>query len=56
VELTKVSDFDMLTQASLEFINEGHATNGDGAVVDMDHNDCDFILCLVRLVENGLVD
>jgi hypothetical protein len=56
VELAEVRDFDVLAQTGLELLNEAYVAGGDGAVVHMDRDDCDFIFGFVVLVEDGLVD
>jgi hypothetical protein len=56
VELAEVRDFNVLTQASLELLDEAYVAGSDGAVVHMDRDDCDFIFGLVLLVEDGLVN
>ena len=47
MEFTKVRDFDMLVQASLEVLDKAWVAGCDDAVIDMDGNDCDFILVFV---------
>jgi hypothetical protein len=56
VELTKVRDFDVLMQASLELLNEAYVAGSDSAVIHMDCDNCDFIFGLVLLVEDSLID
>jgi hypothetical protein len=52
VKLTEIGDFYMLAETGLELIDKAEIARGDGAVVDMDSDDDDFVF----LVEYSLVD
>ena len=56
VKLPEVGDFNVLVKTSLEVLDKVEEAKGNGAVVDMHHDDCELILELVLLVEHGLVN
>ena len=55
VQLSKVSDLEVLAEASLEFNNKAGVVRDDRAIVHMHHHDGEFALIDNNLEVNGLV-
>ena len=56
VKFTQIGDFYMLSEACLELVDEAKVAGSNGAVVDMNCDDCDFVSGFVGLKEYSLVD
>jgi hypothetical protein len=44
VKLTKIGDFYVLSEAILKLVDKGEVGGGDGAIVNVHRDSCDFTL------------